>query len=99
MPYITLRVTDRVIQQVQAGHPFQRQLAVQDASQDLRTLIATASGVNQVRVPICGVFELLIGDTSAIWGSHQAAGHQADDFADLYALLARRPNVPVTFTW
>ena len=99
MPHITLAVTDRVIQQVAAGRDFQRQLAVQDASPDLRAQINTASAHNRVPVVICGVFALLIGDTGAIWGSHQAVGHQADDFADLYALLARRPNVPVTFRW
>ena len=99
MSHITLAVTDRVIQQVGAGHDYQRQLAVQDASPDLRALIATASAHNRVPVAVCGVFALSIGDTGAIWGSHQAAGHQSDDFADLYALLARRPNVPVTFKW
>lgn len=97
MPQITLRVTGPVIQQVQDGRPFQRQLAIQDASPDLGVLIGAASSVNRVRIAICGVFELSIGDTSAIWGSHQAAGLQADDFSNLYELLARRPNVPVTF--
>ena len=99
MPHITLAVTDRVIQQVAAGHDYQRQLAVQDASPDLRALIDTASAANRVPVSVCGVFALSIGDTGAIWGSHQVAGDQADDFADLYALLARRPNVPATFRW
>jgi CobQ-like glutamine amidotransferase family enzyme len=99
MPHITLAVTDRVIQQVGGGHGYQRQLAVRGASPDLRALIATASAHNRVHVAICGVFELSIGDTGAIWGSHQAAGHQADDFAGLYALLETRPNVPVTFGW
>jgi hypothetical protein len=99
MPHITLSVTDRVIRQVQVGHDFQRQLAIQGASPGLRALIETASGGNRVSIAVCGVFELSIGDTGAIWGSHQAAGHQADDFADLYRLLARRPNVPVRFTW
>jgi hypothetical protein len=99
MPHITLAVTHPVIQQVQAGNDYQRQLAVQGASPDLRALIDTASANNRVLVAVCGEFSLTVGDTGAIWGRHQAAGHQADDFADLYALLARRPNVPVTFRW
>jgi hypothetical protein len=99
MPHITLAVTQPVIQQVQAGNDYQRQLAVQGASPDLIELLNTASADNQVLVAVCGVFSLSVGDTRAIWGSHQAAGHQADDFANLYALLARRPNVPVTFRW
>lgn len=99
MPHITLAVTHRVAQQVQANNLFQRQLAVRDASPDLLALIGTASGANHVQIAICGVFELLVGDRGAIWGTHQAAGHQVDDFADLYSLLARRPDVPVTFRW
>jgi hypothetical protein len=100
MPHITLTVTDRVIQQVQAGRHFQRQLAVQGASPDLRALIDTATGDNRVLVAIGGgELELSVGDTSAIWASHQAQGPQADGFAKLYERLARRPNVPVTFIW
>ena len=99
MPNITLAVTHPVIQQVQAGSHFQQQLAIQGASPELRALIDTARGANRVLVAICDVFELSVGDTGAIWASHQAAGDQADDFADLYSLLARRPNVPVTFRW
>ena len=99
MPHITLAVTGPVIQQVQAGQEFQRQLAVQGASPDLMALLNTATRDNQVPIAISGEFELSIGDTRAIWVSHQAAGHQADDFANLYDLLARRPNVPVTFRW
>jgi hypothetical protein len=99
MQHITLAVTGRVIQQVQVSDDSQRQLAIQGASPDLGALIETASGGNRVTIAVCGTFELSIGDTGAIWGSHQAAGHQVDDFADLYRLLARRPDVPVRFTW
>src|SRR5215218_6571503 len=98
MPHITLAVTSPVIQQVKTGQQF-RQLAVQGASPDLRALLDTATRNHQVLIPICGEFELSIGDTRAIWVSHQAAGHQADDFANLYELLARRPDVAVTFRW
>lgn len=99
MPHITLSVTGSVIQQVSAGHDFQRQLAVRNASPDLIALFDTASAGNRVLVAISGEFSLSVGDTRAIWGSHQAPGQQADDFADLYSLLARRPDVPVTFRW
>lgn len=66
MPHITLAVTDAVIQQVGAGHNYQRQLAVRDASPDLRALIGTASAGNRVTVAVCGVFTLTIGDTGAL---------------------------------
>jgi DNA-binding PucR family transcriptional regulator len=99
MPYITLSVTTRVIQQVNSGNQFQRQLAIQGASPELRTLIDDATGKNRVAISVCGIFKLLIGDTGAIWAAHQDDGIQADDFSDLYSLLSRRPDVPVKFQW
>ncbi|HEY3276300.1 MAG TPA: hypothetical protein VGJ94_06735 [Syntrophorhabdaceae bacterium] len=99
MAFITLAVGPRVIREVCTGHEYQKQLAIRGASDDLRTLIETANRQNKVAVPICGVFELAIGDTDAIWEVHQAVGIQAEDFANLYALLANRPGVAVTFRW
>jgi len=99
MPHITLAVTPPVLQQVAAGHAYQRQLAIQGASPDLQPLIDTATRHHRVQLAICGVFALTVGDNGAIWGTHQNPGTQTDDFDNLYALLARRPGLPVTFTW
>ena len=99
MPSITLAVTTPVIQQVNGGNEYQKQLAIRDASTDLRVLIDTANAENRVSVTVCGVFELVVGDTDAIWGVHQDLGVQADDFSNLYSLLARRPDVSVKFRW
>ena len=99
MPFITLAVTVPVIQQVNQGHDFQMQLAIRDASTDLSDLIRTANAENKVTVLVCGVFMLFVGDTGAIWRSHQNPGSQTDDFDNLYSLLARRPDVSVTFRW
>lgn len=99
MKFITLTVTARVIGQVAATNSGQRQIAIQDASPDLLAQIRGASLSKRVLVPINGLFELSVGDTGAIWGNHQLVGHQAEDFASLYDLLARRPNRPVRFTW
>ena len=99
MPSITLAVTTAVINQVNEGNEYQRQLAIRGASPDLRALIRTASAQNRVPVAVCGVFELAVGDTDAIWEVHQAPGFQCGDFSNLYSLLARRPEVSVTFQW
>jgi hypothetical protein len=99
MAFITLAVGPRVIREVCEGHEYQKQLAIRGASRDLRTLIEAANRQNKVTVAICGTFELAIGDTGAIWGVHQAVGVQAEDFGNLYALLANRPGIAVTFRW
>jgi len=99
MPSITLAVTMPVIWQVNEDNEYQRQLAIRDASSDLRALIDTAHAGNKVSIAVCGVFELAVGDTGAIWGVHQDLGSQADDFSNLHSLLARRPDVSVKFRW
>jgi len=97
MAYITLAVTSRVIQQVkETGNPDQRQIAIQGASPELRAAIDTASAKKQVTVAVNDVFKLSIGDTDAIWRTHQG-GLQRDDFDSLYDLLARRPDTQVRF--
>jgi hypothetical protein len=99
MAFITLAVTTPVIQQVNGGHEYQRQLAIRGASADLRSLIDKANAQNRVSIAICRAFELVVGDVGAIWGAHQSVGIQADDFLNLYSLLARRPDTSVTFQW
>lgn len=101
MKHITLCVTEAVVQHVnnvgvnkQAGQN-QRQITIQDGSPDLLDTFRVARKDNQVLVPVSGVFELSVGDTSAIWATHQTEGLQAEDFTSLYDLLARRPGRPV----
>ena len=96
MSYIVLAVTSRVLQQVTTGNVFQRQLAIRERSAEL-SRINDATAQNQKPVKLNGAFVLSVGDTGAIWEVHQAAGTQADDFADLFNLLARRPGVAVRF--
>jgi hypothetical protein len=99
MKYITLAVTGPVIREVSAGNSYQRQIAIRDASPGLLAIIRAATGGGRALVAVNGVFELSVGDSGAIWGAHQGAGLQAEDFASLYDLLARRPDLPVRFSW
>lgn len=99
MPHIALAVTQKVLAQVEGGRDYQRQMAIRDASPELRASIDQASRENQVQIPVCGEFVLSVGDTGAIWASHQQTIQQERDFADLYALLARRPDTAITFKW
>ena len=101
MSFITLKVTAGVIQEVNRGHEYEKQIAIQpnsnSTSSDLRDRILTATAQNKIIVAICGVFSLAVGDTGAIWKKHQSGDNQVGDFSDLYSLLARRPDVEVKF--
>jgi hypothetical protein len=99
MPYITLCVTPNVLAQVNGGNAFQRQMAIRGASAQLAALIATANAANRVLIDVNDQFTLAVGDTTAIWGAHQAPGQQSDDFRDLFSLLSRRAGTEITFTW
>lgn len=99
MPTIILAVTQDVIDQITAGSDFQRQIAVRNASPDIRALLNQANRTNRIPIAICGAFNLFAGDTDAFWNAHQPPGIHAEDFADLFALLARRAGTSVTFSW
>jgi hypothetical protein len=99
MAYITLAVTAKVIQQAADRPPNQRQIAIRNASRDVQSQIDAARKDNFVAIPISGEFELIVGDTGAIWYSHQGTNLQTSDFMNIYELLARRPDRPVTFLW
>jgi len=97
MSFLTLCVTSAVIDQARLGD-HQKQIAITNPSPDIAPVIAGASSSNRAAVHISDQFTLMVGDTAAIWRSHQV-GIQLADFDDLYSLLARRPDIPVKFTW
>jgi hypothetical protein len=99
MNHITLAVTEAVIHQVQKAGENQRQIAIQGASPELLARIQNARAEAPTAVCILNAFELVVGDTSAIWRSHQQTQIQAEDFSSIYELLERRPNHSVCFTW
>lgn len=96
---ITLAVAEGVTREVNAGRTYQRQIAIRGGSPELLAVIRKASARNRVAVAVNGVFQLSVGDNGAIWEKHQEPGRQAEDFTNLYNLLARRPEQPVTFSW
>ena len=98
MSHITLTVTAKALQQA-AGATNQQQLAIRSASPNVQRQISAARKGHPVVIPINGEFDLAVGDTSAIWHSHQSSPSQQADFADLYALLSRRPDRDITFRW
>ena len=98
MSFVTLSVTSAVLDQLNAGNQFQKQIAVRGASPEIVGAMIGANADNQIQININGSFALNVGDRNAIWAVHQT-GIQSEDFADIFSLLARRPDRDVTFTW
>jgi hypothetical protein len=97
MEFISLAVTQPVVDYVQQIGKGGRQIAVQSASPALQAKINVTNRNECLLLLIGGEFELRNGDPGAIWPKHQAQGCQSDNFDDMYDLLSRRPGHPVTF--
>jgi hypothetical protein len=99
IPHITLYVTEKIRNYADKTGTNSRQIAFRDPSPDLHLANPPATSGEQVLLAVNGVFKLSVGDTYAIWATHQSAGIQAEDFTSLYDLLARRPECQVRFEW
>jgi hypothetical protein len=95
MATVTLVVTQAHLNHVRAGGVNQEQIAVREASADIRPQLRQLDARNRVRLVLGGCVTLVAGDTGAIWRSHNA--ENAEDFDSLYGLLARRPGVGMQF--
>jgi hypothetical protein len=97
MSQVFLVVTEKVIKQVSVTSASQKQIAVCDASADIRMALADVSKDNRKKVVLGGCVELTVGDTGAIWRSHNTDTASEEDFDSLFDLLSRRPNVTMKF--
>lgn len=97
MSHIDLAVTSRVISQVEKAGANQRQIAIKAASRDLLEKIATANKNNCVLLSIAPEMDLMVGDTGAIWYTHQETSDRRDSFISLYNSLAENPDFPKRF--
>ena len=99
MPHIKLKVTQKVLEQVERVGTSQMQIAIKGGSEDIEKAVLGANRDNKIVIPVSGTFLLVVGDSGAIWLSHQVTKTQTNDFQNLYQLLARRPDYVVTFMW
>jgi hypothetical protein len=97
MPTIKLRVTQAVVSRVNAGHTGEQQIAYRTDSPEIRQRLAQVRRHQRVNAEIGGSLGLVVGDTGAIWRSHNADRHAAD-FDWLYEFLAHRPGTELEFT-
>ena len=96
MNTISLTVTKRVINHLASGDFSQRQVAIRHASDQLRSAFATARKDRPIHICLGGYVNLVVGDTGAIWRSHNARNEPAFDL--IYKLLALKPEKPMQFT-
>ncbi len=95
MDTVMLKVTRKVLAQSQKS-PDQRQISISDASSpELKALFETAGKNRQIRLLLAKSLSLWMGDTGAIWYSHNQ-DHQGD-FERLFTLLAHHPDAPFQF--
>lgn len=98
MDTVMLKVTRKVLVQSQKS-PDQRQISISDASSpELKALFETAGKNRKIRLLLAKTIPLWMGDTGAIWYSHnQASKENQEDFERLFALLAHHPDAPFQF--
>lgn len=94
MQEIKLKVTSGVIRHIMAQNPRnwnQAQIAIINPP-----IVANAQ--KRVEIKLGGSISLIVGDTHAIWHSHNAISEtQRKDFESLFFLLANHPDQPVAF--
>lgn len=96
MNTISLAVTKKVASYL-ADNPDirERQIAIKDASTDIRMALDTATKDNRVSMLLGVRINLVVGDTHAIWRSHNTDCQAEYDC--LFDLLALRPDDPMLF--
>ena len=96
VPFIDLAVTSKVLRPAQCN-PNQRQIAIRGASEGIQTQIGTARKYNRIPLTVGDRGQLAVGDTGAIWYSHQGTSSQVARFQALYEELVRDPDQRVRF--
>lgn len=89
---IKLKVTQRVLKQ-SSTKLNQRQIAVPNTdSKGLTQILSSAKKDNKIELRIDGRIHLLMGDTHAIWRSHNASDDGAQAFDELFEKLSQTPD-------
>jgi hypothetical protein len=89
--YVTPGVTDRM----STAPAHQHQIAYNEPSQDIAPRLREVNGQQRASVRLGGLVVLEVGDTGAIWRTHNE--RHADDFEALFQLLARYPGRSMRF--
>lgn len=94
MAEISLYVTPGVVDHTSATPAHQQQIAFKDATPDIAAQLRAANRNRHVRLQLGGLLTIAVGDTGAMWRSHN---HDSGDFDALFRLLGRYPGKPMRF--
>ncbi|MEZ9534006.1 hypothetical protein BCT40_05930 [Vibrio lentus] len=90
MDSITIKVSSKSIQHIANSQVRnQEQIVFKATSGKLVEKSPLATKHNMIKITVLGQLNLLLGDTSAIWRSHQ---ENKSDFDALYDLLKQKPD-------
>jgi hypothetical protein len=92
---VSLYVTPDALAHIASAPANQLQIAYRDGSVDIARPLRAASAANKLTLKLGGFVTLVVGDTGAIWRSHNK--EYADDFDALFKLLAHHPGQPMRF--
>lgn len=95
MSMISLAVTVGVLRQEKVNGTSARQLAIRDASKEVKEVVQVASKKRKVAILLADRVRLFVGDTSAIWRAQNPDSYREFDL--LFDLLALRPDSPMKF--
>lgn len=95
MNAISLSVTQKTAAYLADQPAAGRQFAIKDASPDIRATLDKAGKMAPVTIRIGHCLTSVVGDTHAIWRSHNL--DCLTEFDALFDLLALHPDVPMTF--
>ena len=90
MGQISLLVTSRVLERDSPERLNERQIAYRSPSEDLKAALGTASSTNRMAIDLGEFVTLVVGDTSAVWRSHNV--DRARAFDAFFGLLSQRPD-------
>jgi hypothetical protein len=95
MAEISLYVTRDVVNHVATTPANQQQITYRDVTADIAGRLREATRENRVQLRLGNLLILNVGDTGAIWRSHN--DDRSCDFDSLFSMLARYPDRPMRF--
>ncbi|CAM2858417.1 hypothetical protein [Vibrio neptunius] len=97
MSVINLKITSRVLDHVaNVGHSSRKQIAYEVVDGQLYERNSEINKRHKVTIKVANQITLTLGDTSAIWFSHQTEPAQ---FEALYQLLSIEPDQAHSFSY
>ncbi len=94
METVFLKVTSKVIAQMKMAIN-QEQIAIKSSSDNLNQIFSNANGNNLISIQLASAVTLKLGDTNAIWRSHNNEHKQ--EFDSMFSLLAEYPDIEFEF--